>query len=150
MLPFIHSARSINYSSFSDSIRFHPIHFENSKGENVGERVRLEFGRDRTTGGFRIRRIWPMRGGGLEDSEDLCDDPRYRATILRFQSFLRGYRISRDGLDRTAVILRRITEQVEACVGEALYRAYKSCILVHSSVRIIRGITVTTGVLSGN
>lgn len=148
MLPFIHSARSINYSSFSDSI--HPIHFENSKGENVGERVRLEFGRDRTTGGFRIRRIWPMRGGGLEDSEDLCDDPRYRATILRFQSFLRGYRISRDGLDRTAVILRRITEQVEACVGEALYRAYKSCILVHSSVRIIRGITVTTGILSGN
>lgn len=88
-----------------------------------------------------------MRGGGLEDSEDLCDDPRYRATILRFQSFLRGYRISRDGLDRTAVILRRITEQVE---GEALYRAYKSCILVHSSVRIIRGITVTTGILSGN
>lgn len=147
MLPFIHSARSINYSSFFDFIRFHPIHFENSKGENVGERVRLEFGRDRTTGGFRIRRIWPMRGGGLEDSEDLCDDPRYRATILRFQSFLRGYRISRDGLDRTAVILRRITKQVE---GEALYRAYKSCILVHSSVRIIRGITVTTGILSGN
>lgn len=77
-----------------------------------------------------------MSGRGLEDSEDLCDPddprylwPRYDLEVSEFPPRLSDF----EGLDRAAVILRRITGQIGGSVCEALYRAYESCVLVQRS-----------------
>lgn len=87
-----------------------------------------------------------MRGGS-EDSEDLCDpdDPRYLwprydlevSGFLEFPPRLSDFEGSRWN---RSYLTSDYGNRLEGSVCEALYRACKSCILVYSSVRIIRGL----------